>query len=60
MRNLTVFEVGKVTGGELTCTAGTSGVNCTGSAADWKKAYDKAVDWVSRNIFSALLDPSTK
>lgn len=60
MRNLNMFEVGDVSGGEMTCTAGTSGVNCTGTASDWKQAYDGVVDWVSRNVFSALLDPSTK
>ncbi|MHB8310259.1 MAG: hypothetical protein ACYDCY_07585 [Metallibacterium sp.] len=60
MRNLNLFEVRNVSGGEMTCTAGTSGVNCTGTASDWKNVYDSAVDWVSRNVFSALLNPASK
>ncbi len=60
MRNLNQFEVSDVSGGEITCTVGTSGVNCTASTGEWKQAYDSVVDWVSRNVFSALLNPSTK
>lgn len=60
MRNLNQFEVSDVSGGEITCTVGTSGVNCTGTVSELKQAYGSAVDWVSRNVFSALLNPSTK
>ena len=60
MRNLNMFEVCNVSGGEMTCTAGTSGVNCTATVSEWKGAYNSAVDWVSRNVFSALLNPASK
>lgn len=43
MRTLTKDEMMDISGGELECTAGTSGVNCTGSLSDWKKAYDALV-----------------
>jgi hypothetical protein len=46
MRELSINEIGFVTGGEITCTVGTSGANCTGSAQSWGdvlfKAYDDA------------------
>ena len=60
MRDVNSFEVRNVSGGEMTCTAGTSGIDCTGTASDWKNAYDSTVDWVSRNVFSALLNPASK
>jgi len=60
MRNLNLFEVRNISGGEMTCTVGTSGVNCSATVSEWKSAYDSAVDWVSRNVFSALLDPASK
>lgn len=43
MRALTNNEMMEISGGELNCTAGTSGVNCSGSLSDWKAAYDAVV-----------------
>lgn len=43
-----------VQGGELTCSAGTSGVNCSGTLSDWGNAYDSAVDWTSRNVIEPV------
>lgn len=48
MNVLSDGELKYVAAGELQCTAGTSGVNCTGSLSDWSKAissaYNAAVD----------------
>lgn len=60
MRNLNMFEVDSVSGGEMTCSVGTSGVSCTATVSEWKTVYNNAVDWVSRNVFSAVLNPDSK
>lgn len=43
MRTLTNDEMMDISGGVLKCTAGTGGVNCTGSLSDWAAAYDALV-----------------
>lgn len=40
MQTLTLQQAAHVTGGELTCTVGTSGVNCTGKLSDWEQAIE--------------------
>lgn len=54
MKTLNDSEIKIVSGGELSCTAGTSGVNCSGTLSDWGQAYDDAVDWVSRNVIEPV------
>jgi hypothetical protein len=54
MKTLNSCELAAVFGGELSCTVGTSGVNCTGTLSDWKAAYDSVVDWTSRNVIEPV------
>lgn len=59
MRNLSSLEVAGVCGGlrpagDINCTIGTSGVNCTGTLSQWADAYDAAVDWTSRNVIEPV------
>lgn len=56
MKTLNGSQLELVAGGELSCTVGTSGVNCTGTLSDWADAYDKAVDWTSRNVIEPIAD----
>ena len=56
MRELKVNELSVVTGGEwedITCTAGTDGVNCTGSAGDIADGVRKVVKKLN-DVGSAL------
>jgi hypothetical protein len=43
-----------VAGGELTCTIGTSGVNCTGSLTDWSDTFFGAYDYAVRGTTDFL------
>ncbi|HET7332248.1 hypothetical protein [Dyella sp.] len=54
MKTLNESQLELISGGELSCTVGTSGVNCTGTLSDWADAYDEAVDWTSRNIIEPV------
>ena len=54
MKTLNESQFELVVGGELSCTVGTSGVSCTGTLSDWEDAYDKAVDWTSRNVIEPV------
>lgn len=47
MRELTNNELAAVSAGDLTCTGGTSGFNCTGSVQDWINAFNTVLDRVS-------------
>jgi hypothetical protein len=54
MRNLTDAELMDIAGGELNCSAGIpSGVSCSGSLSDWKKAYDSVVNAVTDAMCAA-------
>jgi hypothetical protein len=53
MRTLTNEELMDIAGGELQCTIGTSGVNCTGSLSDWASAYEGLVGLAADGMCAA-------
>lgn len=50
MRHLTNNELAAVSAGELTCTVGTSGINCSGNASDWGAFIDAVADAIKEFI----------
>jgi hypothetical protein len=53
MRHLTNNELAAVSAGDLTCTVGTGGINCSGSTKDWGAFIDAVADAV-KEFFSDL------
>lgn len=45
MHILDCYEMDRVSGGEIVCSAGTSGVNCSGTISDWGDAIFGAYDY---------------
>ena len=54
MRTISVNEINFISGGEIICTVGTSGANCTGSATELGDVIFGAYDYARLKVTDAF------